>query len=263
MRRIVSWALCLVFVAALALPGFGQTATVTRNVILRADPSTQNDPIELLKPSTKLGVLDLDRTNGYYNVVKANGQEGWVWGNNVEIDENEAFEVTTAVIPAYDRSDWKHWIDADGDCQNTRNEVLVRDSTVPVTFKARADGKQCSVESGRWVDPYSSEVFTEPKKLDIDHFVPLQNAHLSGGWSWDNQKRQDYANNLDDPEHLLAVKASLNRQKGAKGPENWKPPNQQFWCEYGEEWEHIKLTWQLTMTTAEAAAVQELKQHCP
>jgi hypothetical protein len=118
------------------------------------------------------------------------------------------------------------------------------------------------VTSGRWVDPYSTEVFTDPKDLDIDHFVPLQNVHLSGGWDWDNQKRKDYANNLDDREHLLAVKASLNRQKGAKGPEQWKPPNQDFWCEYGREWEQVKATWHLTTTTAEAAAVQDLKQHC-
>ncbi|MCI0628233.1 MAG: HNH endonuclease family protein [Acidobacteria bacterium] len=165
-----------------------------------------------------LGVLDLDPTNGYYNVVKADGQEGWVWGKNVEIDPDEAFEVLTAAIPAYDRDDWKHWIDADGDCQNTRNEVLIRDSTAPVTFKPRADGKQCTVSSGRWVDPYSTEIFTDPKDLDIDHVVALQNAHLSGGWSWDAEKRKDYANSLADSAHLLAVKASPEPPEGRQGP---------------------------------------------
>ena len=76
-------------------------------------------------------------------------------------------------------------------------------------------------------------------------------------------KRQDYANNLAVPFHLLAVKASLNRQKEAKGPEAWEPPNHDCLCEYGKDWEQVKLTRHLTMTTTEAAAVAQLKAQCP
>lgn len=152
--------------------------------------------------------------------------------------------------------------DADHDCQNTRNEVLIRESTITVTFKDRTDGKECIVILGRWVDPYSSEVFTDPKKLQIDHLVPLKNAHLSGGWAWDKTKKRLFANDLQDPNHLISVKAALNQQKGAKGPDEWVPPNEDFWCAYGDVWERIKEHWQLTMTTKEAAAIARLKENC-
>ena len=49
----------------------------------------------------------------------------------------------------YVRDSWNHWIDADGDCQNTRQEVLIRSSS----SAPQLDGAGCSGTAGSWVDP--------------------------------------------------------------------------------------------------------------
>jgi len=43
---------------------------------------------------------------------------------------------------------------------------------------------------------------------------------VSGGWAWPKERREAYANDLEHPEHLLAVKDSLNQAKGDKAPIN-------------------------------------------
>lgn len=141
--------------------------------------------------------------------------------------------ISLIIAPAfadYDRSNWKHWIDADKDCQNTRHEILIRDSLVPVQLSENG----CTVITGVWVGQYTGEVFTRAKQLDADHIVPLKWAYEHGGAGWSKAMKQAFAN---DPENLLPVKASANRQKGAKGPDEWMPPLHQ--CEYLRQWRSI------------------------
>ena len=83
--------------------------------------------------------------------------------------------------PDYDRGDWRHWIDADRDCQDARQEVLIAESLTGVAYEA---GDTCRVERGDWFGVYTGESFTDPSDLDVDHMVPLANADRSGGWAW-------------------------------------------------------------------------------
>ena len=148
-----------------------------------------------------------------------------------------ALVITVAPIPAdipdYDRDDWKHWVDEDGDCQDARQEVLITESLVSVSFKT---DRECRVETGRWYGAFTGVYTDDPGDLDIDHLVPLKNAHLSGGWRWDADMREEYANHLQEENHLIAVTKGANRSKGAKGPEEWGPPDLDYWCQYATDW---------------------------
>jgi hypothetical protein len=165
----------------------------------------------------------------------------------------------TEDIPSYNRSEWNHWIDEDGDCQDTRQEVLIEESLIEVTF---TDASECRVAEGQWIDPYTGTEVTNPSDLDIDHMVPLANAHVSGGWAWDADRKEDYANYLGYDGHLIAVTASANRSKGSRGPEEWKPPSGTYWCEYAVQWVEVKAEWDLTATAAEWDALLEMLDGC-
>lgn len=158
----------------------------------------------------------------------------------------------------YDRSDWPHWLDLDGDCLDARDEVLQAESLDPV----RLSPNGCDVVAGRWADLYTGETVTDPSSLDVDHFIPLQEAHDSGGHAWDRERRAAFANDLGDPRSLTAVTAAANRSKGAQGPEEWLPPSRSYRCQYVVDWIAVKARWDLSMDERERVTVGNLLASC-
>ncbi len=68
----------------------------------------------------------------------------------------------------YERTKFRHWIDADRDGCSTRNEVLLEEAlTTP------EQGANCTLSGGTWYSPYDGTAFTQARALDIDHLVPL------------------------------------------------------------------------------------------
>ena len=182
-------------------------------------------------------------------------------GNDLSnIPKLEIKEINLNSIPKYDRKEWNSWIDEDNDCQNTRHEVLQLESFVGVLFTSTSN---CYVQSGKWFDPYNGEYFYFAGDLEIDHFIPLYNAHISGGWEWSEEKKTIFANNIEDPDMLIAVKNSTNQSKSASTPENWKPINESYWCEYALDWIRIKFEWGLTATQSEWNNLLQMINSCP
>ena len=162
-------------------------------------------------------------------------------------------------IPDYDRDDWRHWVDADGDCQDARQEVLIAESLETVTYE---DDRKCRVATGRWWAPHLGHHLGNPGHIDVDHHVPLKNAHLSGGWAWTPEEKERYANYLGEENHLVAISSRHNRSKGARGPEEWAPPDNGIWCDYALDWAVIKEKWELTMTQRESEIVVDMLGTC-
>lgn len=159
-------------------------------------------------------------------------------------------------MPEYNRSYFKHWVDLDKNCRDARQEVLIEESlTDGVVYTSR---KECKVAFGMWHGKFNDVVIYNAKDLDVDHLVPLKNAWISGAWRWTDEKREEYANYLEDPEHLIAVSSSANRSKGAKSPDQWLPKNKKYWVPYCRAWCNIKVKWGLTVTRDELETLESI-----
>ena len=154
----------------------------------------------------------------------------------------------------YSRSLFKHWVDADGDSCDTREEVLIAEST----SRAQVDAYGCKVIEGDWLSPYDNVAHTNPSALDIDHMIPLKEAWDSGAWAWSAMKRQLFANDLTDARSLIAVTAGQNRSKSDRDPSNWLPPQTQYRCTYLAEWVAIKSHWKLSMDQSEFGRIKNV-----
>jgi hypothetical protein len=159
----------------------------------------------------------------------------------------------------YQRKSWRHWVDSDKDCQNTRHEILISESRVKPQFVSQ---KKCKVQQGHWYDPFSGVSVQNSRNVQIDHLVALRNAHDSGGCRWSAARKQAFANDMNFKLHLNAMYGRTNQAKSAFGPDQWRPPKRSSWCLYAKAWTQIKYNWRLTMTTPEKKALAEMLRYC-
>ena len=148
-----------------------------------------------------------------------------------------------ADIPGYERDYFAGWRDSDGDCVNTRHEILQIEAA---DFSMNAEG--CAVDSGEWFDPYTNRTFTDPRDLDVDHVVALADAWVSGAWEWADELLDRFSNDLGN---LNAIAAGENRSKSAKGPAEYNPTAPAARCDYLVQYATVKIRWGLSITPAD------------
>jgi len=157
----------------------------------------------------------------------------------------------------YQRTSFKHWVDADRDGCSTRQEVLLEEAVA-----APEQGPRCLISGGQWYSEYDATYVDNARSLDIDHRVPLAEAWDSGASAWTAGEREAYANDLGDSRSLVAVSARTNRSKADQDPSTWMPPYEDDRCQYIVDWVAVKTRWQLAVDPAEEAALYENLSGC-
>ena len=148
----------------------------------------------------------------------------------------------------YDRSEFPHWDDEDGDGMNTRLEILSLEKVGDVGWYSRWDGE--------W---YAGEGGLSAPRFDIDHIVSLKEAWRSGADEWSASDKDTFA---DDMLNLTAVTASSNRSKGAKDASEWLPSEASGKCYLSIRVIQVKTKWSLSIDQDEYTALKELTESC-
>jgi Protein of unknown function (DUF1524) len=134
------------------------------------------------------------------------------------------------------------------------------------SFNFESERDRCVIVSGVLIDPYSGERIdfirgrVTSLAVQIDHVVSLSNAWQTGAFRWSEEKRKRFAN---DPLNLLAVKGSLNSQKGDGDAATWLPPRRSYWCTYAARQIAVKREYRLWVTRPEKNALARILERCP
>ena len=156
----------------------------------------------------------------------------------------------------YNEDDWSFEEDFDGDCQSSRQEMLILTSRTEVKH---SNPRNCVVRTGEWLDDYTGEVFTVAVQIDSDHVIPRMYAHTHGGDRWMPEKKLMFAN---DPLNMMLVEKREIRRKRDRGPNRYLPRGE-FRCEYVQLWEAIAEKYNLQLGSRDVSAIGRIKKDCP
>lgn len=167
----------------------------------------------------------------------------------------------------YKRTEWNHWININGSsCWTIREEALfvqAEKNSIVLLDKDNKETKDkndaCSIKSGKWKDPYTNEIISNPSKTDVDHTSALSATARAGGQSWDKAKKEAFANDLD---HLIVTSQKANRQKGDKTPSEWLPENKKSWCMYAKIYINILHKYNLNVSQKDKDTLMNIINTC-
>ena len=151
----------------------------------------------------------------------------------------------------FNEDDWSFEEDFDGDCQSTRQEMLILTSRIDVRY---TNPRNCVVRTGEWLDEYTGELFKVAVKLEVDHIIPRMYAHTHGGDRWTPDKKLAFAN---DPLNIMLVERREIRRKRDRGPSRYLP-REEFQCEYINLWNQISEKYDLQLSTTDRSTISRL-----
>lgn len=129
----------------------------------------------------------------------------------------------------YNRDDWE---------KPAKKFILDGEKVSRVKYDTYTSQYLISKEPFVYKCPYSGKEITDIKSIDFDHLIPLKFVATKCGINWTKEQKNKFA---QDENVGVSVLNKENRSKGAKGPSEWLPKENQgdycyTWLLLAKEW---------------------------
>lgn len=179
--------------------------------------------------------------------------------------------VTLIIAPegsreGYDRALFgTEWLDEDMDGCNTRQEVLIRESST-----ARPIDVHCSLSRGLWFSLWDGVITENWSDIAIAHMIPLAEAWESGASAWTTEQRIAFANDLSVRSTLQTATSTVIQARGDQDVSEWLPGLDERdeegklsgQCLYVAQWVTVKSAWELTVDPEELEVLTDFEVRC-
>lgn len=148
--------------------------------------------------------------------------------------------------------DWPHYIPfKESDCWSVKDEVISSHG-VKGTVKyldlyrepTSSKDKACSVDSGEWIDSYTSKKIKKIDDVTVDYVVGLETANYLGGNKWGIEQKTKFAN---DPENMVVVSKKSKEDRDGLGLDEWSPKNKTASCNFSKNYAMILKKYNLSL----------------
>lgn len=167
---------------------------------------------------------------------------------------------------SFNEASFPHFINSSSNpCWSTKNTIL---------YSQKADGKfimedayrkpttdmtkACSIKAGTWIDTYTGKKLSVDS-VNLDFVIPLQYANNHGASSWDNAKKQEFANDKDN--FVVASTSGIAKRHG-RTPAKWLPDDDKYACILSKKFISVANKYNLSITENDKNALDKAISKC-
>lgn len=174
--------------------------------------------------------------------------------------------ISNGKTQSFNETSFPHFISSDKNpCWSVKNSILYAQKSegkfvMQDAYRHETSDmtKACSIKEGTWIDTYTGKKLSVDS-ANLDFVIPLQYANNHGASSWDNSKKQAFAN---DKDNFVVASTSAIAKRHGRTPAKWLPDNNKYACVLSKKFVSVANKYSLSITQDDKTALDKAISKC-